>query len=154
HGCDHAGRAGSVVDGPVQVSDPLRQHLMRDMARCALPWPFGFSKVSHRSDEFVVRILCFGVLKFIQECGILGAAIRVKEVQLVRELVLCGLQNHASKWSDTNSSDKEHGGTRGVGMKRKRTEWSRDPQVTFQTQCSKYTFEGRIAHSGRQYKIR
>src|SRR5262249_54867077 len=104
---------------------------MCDMARFALPWPLGFSNVGHRTDEFVVWILFFGFLKFIQECSILGTAIRVKEVQLVRELVLCGLQNHASKGSDTNSSDQEHGGTRGVGMERKGTERPRDPDFTF-----------------------
>src|SRR5262245_23216707 len=127
---------------------------MRNVASCAMPRPFGFSNVGHRPNEFVVWILFFGILKFIQERGILRATIRVKEVQLVRELVLCGLQNHASKGSDTNSSDKEHGGTRGIRMERKRTEWSRDPDFTFQTSCSEYPFESRIAHSGRHYKIR
>src|SRR5262249_23349740 len=102
-------------------------------ARCALPCPIGFSNVGHRTDEFVVWIVFFRFLKFIQERSILRTAIRVKEVQLVREPVLCGLQNHASKGSDTNSSDKEHGGTRGVCMERKRTVWSRDPDFTFQT---------------------
>src|SRR5262249_26983336 len=103
------------------------------MAGCTMPWPFGFSNIGHRSDEFVVGILAFGFLKFIQERSILWAAIRVKEVQLVRELVLHGLQNHASKGSDTNSSDNEHGGSSGIVMERKRTEWSRDPDFTFQT---------------------
>src|SRR5215467_9901236 len=126
---------------------------MRDVSRFALPWPFGFWKVGHRTDEFVVWIMFFDVLKFIQECGILGAAIRVKKIQLVGEVVLCGLQNHASKGSDPNSSDKEHRRTRGVALERKRTEWSRDPDFTFQAQCSKHTFESRIAHSGRYCKI-
>src|SRR5262252_5280217 len=106
---------------------------MRDIAGFTRPWPFGFPHVGHRADELVVWILFLDLLKFIQKRGILWAAIRVKEVQLVREFVFCGLQNHASKGSDTNSSDKEHGGTRGVGMERKRTEWSRDPDFTFQT---------------------
>src|SRR6478736_605184 len=39
HRCDHARRAGSVVDGSLQVFDPFRQHLRRDMARFSLPWP-------------------------------------------------------------------------------------------------------------------
>src|SRR5262245_37987825 len=127
---------------------------MGDIACGALPWPFGFSNVSHRADEFVVWILFFRVLKFIQKCGILRAPIRVKEVQLVRKLFLCGLQNHASKGCDTNSSDKEHARTRSIGMERKRTEWSRDPDFTFQIERSKYTFESRITHPSRHYKIR
>src|SRR5262245_24549773 len=106
---------------------------MRDMTRWALPLLFGFSNVGHRADEFVAWGLFFAFLKFIQERSILGTAIRVEEVQLVRKLVLCGLQNHASKRSDTDSSDKEHGGTRGVGVERKRTEGSRDPNFAFQT---------------------
>src|SRR5262245_31608343 len=104
---------------------------MRDMARCAVPWTLRSYCCGDRRDEFVVWILFFGCLKLIQERGILRATIRVKEVELLREFVLCGLQNHASKWSDTNSSDKEHGGSRGVVMQRKRTEWPGDPDFTF-----------------------
>src|SRR4029453_2276812 len=123
------------------------------MARFSLPWLLGFPHVRHRADKFVVWILVLDFLKFIQECGVLRTAIRVKEVQRVGELVLRRLQNDASKGSDTNSADKEHRGTRSVGMKREGTKWSRDPDFTPQTECSKYTFESCIAHSRRHCKI-
>src|SRR5262249_22535577 len=103
--------------------------------------------VRHRADEFVVRILFFHCLKFIQECGVFRTAIRVKEVQLVREFVVCGLQNDASKRSDTNASDEEHRGTRSVAMKRKGTERSGDGDFTAKMECFDCPFESCTPHS-------
>jgi len=118
HGSNHNWRPCQVVDRALQRWQMPPDHILVDEPGFTCPRVMGVLHLRHGCDEMQFCVLPGCLLQQVQKSCILGAAVGIEEVELVRKILPCGLADNAHKRRNPDSTSQKNGWFRAVSVQR------------------------------------